>query len=99
VWRHGYTHPVPRDAREAERLLREHERRGVALLEAVTQEDVAELAKPYVQRWNATYNRSQIPPSRSELASLAAAFAAAQSLLDESTARDIRFALRSFDEK
>ncbi|HYC87790.1 MAG TPA: hypothetical protein VEO54_01140 [Thermoanaerobaculia bacterium] len=66
------------------------------LLEAVLHDDVAELAKQYVQRWNAAYNRSQVAPSRNELASLTAAFAAAEASLDEATSRDIRFALRSF---
>lgn len=67
-----------------------------ALLEAVTEEDVAELAKAYVQRWNASYNRSQVPPLRSDLVSLTAAFAAAEPFLDEATAQDLGFVVRSF---
>ena len=68
------------------------------LIAAAAHEDqaVASLARKYVRLWIAQYNRSQMAPSARQLDKLTAALASAGTALDERSAAEIRFALRTF---
>jgi HEAT repeat protein len=69
-----------------------------ALIQMATAADdeVAALARRYIVQWVRQYNRSQTAPSRSELAELTAALAAAGTAIDRDIVAVIRFSIRPF---
>lgn len=94
------TSPHPHARRNAVRLLSALPKWQsiTALLQAAMVEDdeVAALARRGAGQWVRQYNRSQTAPSRSELAELTAALAAAGTAIDRDIVAVIRFSIRPF---
>jgi len=68
------------------------------LLEATLDEEtsLSELARDQVDRWDATYNRSQAAPTDAQLLQARAALALASDKLPSATVKSISFSIRSF---
>lgn len=60
------------------------------------EEDLAVLAREYVVRWDANFNRSQTVPSRDQLSRLEVALVEAEPDLPGSTVASIRFSITAF---
>ena len=58
---------------------------------------LSELARDYVVRWDATYNRGQAAPTDTQLLEARAALALAGEKLSASTFESISFSIRSFE--